>query len=94
MRFATKEKVKTLITTKNAMLVDMRSPIHFRDDPVANSVNLPLRNLTNTLMLEKDKTRPVIIFGLTSVDPELKSGVTYGENLGFEVYITDLHQLR
>lgn len=95
MRFATKEKVQALITQKKGMLIDMRSPIHFRDDPIVGAVNLPLRAMVNNLMTIKDKKKPIVLFGLTSSDPDLKSGVTYAENLSFEeVYITDLRQLK
>lgn len=91
MRFANKEKVQTLISSKNAMLVDMRSPVQFRDSPISGAVNLPLRNLVNTLMTIKDKTRPVILFG---EETDVKMGVTYTENLSFEnIYITDVKQL-
>lgn len=94
MRFLTKDKVKTMMETKKAMLVDMRSPVQFRDDPIPGAVNLPLRNLTNTLMLAKDKSKPVIIFGVRSDDTDVKMGVTYAENLSFDTYVTDLRQLR
>jgi len=87
MRFANKEKVQTLINSKNAMLVDMRSPVQFRDSPVPGAVNLPLRNLTNTLITIKDKKRPVILFGEHT---DVKMGITYAENLSFEnIYITN-----
>ena len=97
MTFANKATVERLMSKKNAMLVDMRSPIHFRDMPVKGAVNLPLRNLINTLtnLTAKDKSRktPVILFGLNSNDPEVKAGVNSSENLGFTTYITDYNQL-
>lgn len=93
MRFANKDKVQTLLS-KKALLVDMRSPVHFRDSAIKGSVNLPLRNLVNTLITIKDKKTAVILFGLNSNDPEVKSGVTYSENLGFDTYVTDLRQLQ
>lgn len=92
--FADKDRVKTLLEKKNAILVDMRSPVMFRDENVAGSVNWPLRNLVNNLTLERNKTKPVILFGLNPDDVDLKSGVTYSENLGFETYVTDVRQLR
>lgn len=98
MKFANRDTVQTLITKKNALLVDMRTPVQFRDMPVAGSVNLPLRNLINmlTTLTGKDKKRktPVILFGNGSNDPEVKSGVTYSENLGFQTYVTDYNQIK
>ena len=92
--FADKKKVQTLMEKKKAILVDMRSPILFRDDNIEGAVNLPLRNLINTLTLERDKSRPVILFGLNPDDTDLKSGVNYSENLGFVTYTTDVRQFR
>jgi hypothetical protein len=93
MRFANKEKIQTLVG-KKAIVVDMRSPIRFRDDPIPNTVNWPLRNLSNNLLLEKKKDRPVILFSGTTDDSDLKMGVVYSENLGFDTYITDIKNLK
>ena len=94
MRFANKELVKTLVEKKKALLVDMRSPVHFRDTPIAGAVNLPLRNLVNELVKIRDKTKPVILFGVGNNDPEVKAGITYSENFGFDTYVADHKQLR
>lgn len=93
MRFANKEKIQTLVG-KKAIVVDMRSPVQFRDDTIPNTVNWPLRNLTNNLTLEKKKDRPVILFSTSTDDSELKMGVVYAENLGFDTYITDVKNLK
>lgn len=89
--FANREKVAQLLA-KGALLVDMRSPILFRDSHIEGSVNLPLRNLINTLTLERNKKRNVILFGLSTDDPELTSGVSYAGNLGFTTYVTDVRE--
>ena len=95
LRFATKEKLKTLLASNKATLVDMRSPVQFRDDPISGAVNLPLRNLVNSLVLMKDKKKPLILFGIDPKDSDVKTGVTYAENLCFEnIYVTDLKQLK
>ena len=91
MRFVTREKINSM---KHAILVDMRSPVQYRDDPITGSVNLPLRNLVNHLTLIRDKSKPVILFGSTTSDEDLKMGGTYSENLGFDTYYTDLKQLQ
>lgn len=92
MRFANKEKVQELVSTKSAMLVDMRSPVQFRDMPIQGAVNLPLRNLSNALiaLTAKDKKRktPIVLFGVGNNDLEVKSGIVYVEDLGFECYVT------
>jgi len=93
MRFADKTKVKELVEKKKALLVDMRSPVQFRDTPVQGSVNLPLRNLANELVKIKDKKQPIILFGSGNNDPDVKAGITYSENLGFDTYVTDHKQL-
>ena len=93
--FADKTKVATLIENNNAILIDMRDAVTFRDFKIEGSINLPsVRTLTNYLMLEKDKKRPVILFASNPDDEDLKAGINYSENLGFTTYITDVRQLR
>lgn len=92
MRFANREKIKQLLN-KKAILVDMRSPIQFRDNPIPGAVNYPLNVLPNKLILEKDKTKPVIVFATNSRDRDVEMGIKYSENLGFESYVTSLKEL-
>ncbi len=92
MQFINKEKVKNLLEKKNALLVDMRTPVQFRDNPIPGAINLPLRNLSNYLILltakDKERKTPIILFGTTTNDRDLELGVIYSEDLGFTTYIT------
>jgi hypothetical protein len=91
MRFITNDRLKKMT---RAILVDMRSPVEFRDSKVTNAINLPLRNLVNHLTLIRDKSIPVVLFCADREDEELKMGGKYSENLGFDTYYTDLKQLQ
>lgn len=51
-----------LLAKKNTIIVDMRSPVEYRDGHIPNAVNKNLRQLT-TLFGASDKTVPVVIYG-------------------------------
>lgn len=93
MKSITREKAEKLLK-KGAILVDMRSPVAFRDGHIAESVNLPLKNFTNLLM-KTDRKKAIIIYGDTPNDTDMSVGYNYAEQLGFgEVYSTDYNTLK
>lgn len=88
-----KERSNKLIE-KGAILVDMRSPVSFRDGHIKGAVNLPLKNFT-TLLMKTEKKATIIIYGDTHEDKELSQGYNYAEQLGFtKVYTTDYMTLK
>lgn len=92
MKKASKSTVERLVA-KGAMLVDMRSPIDFRDGTISGAVNLPLRNFLNKIT-GMDRKSKIIIFGASMEDPDVKHGFNYANQLGFtEVYISAYSQL-
>lgn len=91
MRFANKEKLTALIAKNDGLLIDMRTPIQVRDNPIAGAVSLyPLRNLNNALLLEKNKKRPVILFGSGPKDIEVAAAIGLSEGFGYDTYVTNL----
>lgn len=94
MKMLTKERAAKLME-KGAILVDMRSPVSFRDGHVKGAVNLPLKNFTNMLMTTADKKKPIIVYGVTTTDDDIVHGIKYAEQLGFvNVYVSDYTTLR
>lgn len=94
MKTITKEKAKKLID-KGAILVDMRSPVAFRDGHIEGAVNLQLKKFTNLLMASPDRKKTYILYGVTMTDEDVVHGVKYSSQLGFEsVYVTDYTTLR
>ena len=77
-----KKKAFELIN-KGAMLIDLRSPVDFRDGTITGAVNLPLKNFTNKLM-GFDKKKKYVLIGKTVEDTDLKAAVNYAEQLGIE----------
>jgi len=76
-----------------ALLVDMRSPVAFRDGHVGGALNLPLRNFTNHIM-PLDKKTKIIIYSDDVSDTDLYHGNLYAAHLGFkEVFVTDYRSL-
>lgn len=78
---------------RGALLVDMRSPVAYRDGHVDGAVNLPLRNFVNRIM-GMDKSKQIIIYGDSVNDADLKQGNSYAETLGFSnVFVSDYKSL-
>lgn len=76
------------LVKKGAMLVDMRSPVAFRDGHVAGAVNLPLRNFINAI-LKLDRKQALIMYSEAINDVDLKQGLVYTATLGFKnIYVS------
>lgn len=94
MKRISKEKATQLIS-KGATLVDMRSPVSFRDGHIQGAVNLPLKNFTNMLMATPNKEAKFVLYGHTTQDADILHGMNYAEQLGFSnMYVTDYETLR
>lgn len=88
MKIITKDKARKLID-KGAIIVDMRSPILFRDSHIDGSINLPLKKFTNLLITTVEKNKPIIVYGTTINDDDIVYGIKYSEQLGF----TNIHAI-
>jgi rhodanese-related sulfurtransferase len=65
-----------------AIIVDMRSPVAFRDGHYEGAINLPLRNFLNHIM-KLDRKQKIVIYSDYIEDAELKHASSYAETLGF-----------
>jgi rhodanese-related sulfurtransferase len=74
-----KQKALDLIT-KGALLVDLRSPVAFRDGTIKGAVNLPFKNFLNKLLAIK-ATEKVIIFSDKYTDTDIRDVLTYADQL-------------
>lgn len=77
----TGKKAKNLID-KGAILVDVRSPVAFRDGTLPGAINLSLRQLSQ--LNSKPKNTPIVLFGDSDDDPTLKSAINYVNLYGFD----------
>lgn len=94
MKTVTKERAVKLIE-KGAIVVDMRSPVSFRDGHVSGAVNLPLKKFTNLLMATPDRKKTIIVYGVTTTDEDIVHGLKYADQLGFSnIYVSDYTTLR
>lgn len=94
MRHITKERFNKLVA-KGTMLVDMRSPVAFRDGHIEGAKNMTLRQFTNYLMTVKDKTATIIIYCDTFSEDDLKHAINYTDQLGFNKILTaDYHSVK
>jgi 3-mercaptopyruvate sulfurtransferase SseA len=92
-KFADKEYVSKLLN-KGALLVDMRSPIDFRNGSVDGAVNLPLKNFLNKITGLNKKTK-IIVFGDTKNDIDIITGINYAVQLGFtDIFVSEYNQLK
>jgi phage shock protein E len=93
MKSVNKEKMGKLVE-KGAFLVDMRSPVDYRDSHVSGAVNLPLRNFLNKIM-GMPKTTTIVAYSTSLGDPDLTQGMNYAEVIGFtNLYGGEFKQLK
>jgi len=60
--FISCEEAKNLIKTKNAQLVDVRTPEEYAMSKLPGAVNIPLQDIDAVADAELDDSRPVIVF--------------------------------
>ena len=79
---------------KSTMVIDMRSPVDYRNGHVDESINLPLRNFLNTITpLNKDTK--LILFADAMDNEDLVAGIKYAAQLGFNnIYTTEYSVIR
>ena len=80
------------LVARGAVLVDMRSPVAYRNGSVDGSVNLPLKNFLNQLSGMNRKTN-IIVFGDTEEDADVVMGINYAAQLGFNIFVSNYKRL-
>lgn len=70
------------LVEKGALLVDVRSPVSFRDGTIPGAINLSLRQISS--LVREPKKRVLIFFGESETDDTLKAAVNYAMQFGFE----------
>lgn len=79
---------------KGAMLVDIRSPVKYRDGHIEKSENLPLKNYVNKAM-GLPKKSVIILYADDIKDDDLSKCVKYSLELGLEnVFVTTYDELK
>lgn len=92
MKLVNKERTHKLVD-KGALLVDLRSPVDFRDGAIKGSVNLPLKNFTNKL-IGLNRNQKIVLISKSITDPDVKTACGYADQLGFgDVFVTEYNQL-
>lgn len=77
-----------------AIIVDMRSPVAYRDGHVAGAVNLPLKNFINKIM-SMPKDTVIIAYSTNFDDVDLVRGFNYAEQLGFtKLYAAEYNSIK
>lgn len=95
MKHISKVKLEQLMKKKKKVyLVDMRSPVSFRDGHVDGAINLPLRNFVNALIgLQRDTI--IVAYGQYVNDSDLGVGLNYAQEMGFgELYYATYDELK
>jgi hypothetical protein len=93
MKFANKTKVQNLLD-KGGILVDLRTPVDYRNGTIGSAKNYPLSNFINNF-LKFDKMKPIILIVNFVDDPDLKTVTTYADQLGYEkIWAAEYNQLR
>lgn len=93
MKYVNKKKAEGLLE-KGAALIDIRSPVDYRNGHIEGSQNLPLRNFINRLSSFDKKKNVILIVNNINFDTDLKTVDTYAEQLGFsKIFATEYKQL-
>lgn len=94
MKKIPKTKLQQLQSKKDVFLVDMRSPVAFRDGHISGAVNLPLKNFLNKIMgMPKDAV--IVAYSTSFNDIDLTQGFNYGEQLGMtNMYVAEFEALK
>lgn len=69
------------ILDKGGVLVDVRSPVAFRDGTLPNALNLPLRSIG--LLRKYSTNTKIIFFGESDTDENLDLAIKYASQMGF-----------
>lgn len=92
MKKVNKKRALSLVS-KGAMLVDMRSPVDFRDGSIPGAQNLPLKNFLNKIV-GMNRKQKFVLFARDIDDNDMKNAVNYAEQLGFtDLFISEYKQL-
>lgn len=79
---------------KDHFLVDMRSPVNYRDGHINGAVNLPLRNFINKIMgMPRDTV--IVAYSTSFDDVDLTQGMNYAQQLGFtKLYVAEYSDIK
>jgi rhodanese-related sulfurtransferase len=94
MKKINKKKLNELLVN-GAILIDMRTPIDYRDNSIKGSKNLPLRNFINHLH-KHDKKVPIALIVKSFEDDasDIKLVDTYAAQVKFEkIYVIEYSQI-
>ncbi len=69
------------LVEKGAMLIDMRTPVSYRDGTLPSAVNMSLRQLSS--LIREPKSKSLIFFGETENDDTLQAAIKYAYQFGF-----------
>ena len=95
MKRISKVRFEKLMEKETApLLVDMRSPVSFRDGHLPNAVNLPLKNFVNKIMALPRETE-IVVYSTSINDVDMVQGLNYAEQLGFrKIYQAEFDDLK
>ena len=93
MKKINKDKLDKLLV-KGATLIDMRTPVQYRDAHLDNTTNLPFKNFLSYLLKHDKKTPIALIVNSYELDnDDIVMIGKYAEQLQFEkLYTIEYHQ--
>lgn len=72
------------LKSKGAILIDIRSPVDFASGTLVDAINIPLRNISKLMRVERNK--PVIFFSDKNDNKDLDFATNYALQMGFDTY--------
>lgn len=76
----TVKRAKQLVQA-GALLLDVRTPVHFRDGSIPGAINVSTRSISSLLKLPK--STKLVFFGVDDNDTTIETMINYAIQMGF-----------
>lgn len=73
--------LQKLVDDRNYALIDVRSPVQYRDGTILNAPNAALRNFTIEFLKTRKNTNKIVLIGSNKDRAELEASIKYAINV-------------
>lgn len=72
--------LQKLVNEKNYALIDVRSPVQYRDGTILDAPSAPLRNFTMEFLKTRKVTNKIVLIGSKRDTSDLEASIKYANN--------------
>lgn len=88
------KRLQALLSNDKYTLVDIRTPVEFRNGSLPNATNLPLTNFANSLLKFKKENRKLLVFGSSSNLKDIEAASRYVDAVGVPAEYTTYENIK